>query len=79
MKSATRRSASVDHTFDTHHDPCADGDAAAAVRVRHNVTEADAEERDSYQPHGVQQVGVVFVVKPKDYGRLTYTFIFLTL
>lgn len=48
----------------TYHDAGADGDASAAVRVRHYVTEPHAEEGDGYQPHGVQQVGMVFVVEP---------------
>lgn len=48
----------------TYHDTCTDCDAPAAVGVRHDVTEADTQERDRDQPHRVQQVGVLFIVKP---------------
>ncbi len=39
-----------------------DGDAAAAVRVGHDVTVADGQERDGNEPHGVEEVGVVLVM-----------------
>ena len=49
---------------DTDHHAGGDGDAPAAVGVGHNVPVADAEEGDGYQPHRVQQVGVLLVVVP---------------
>ena len=36
----------------------------ATVGVRNDVSVADAEEGDGYQPHRVQQVGVLLVVVP---------------
>ena len=48
--------------FETHHDACSDGDTSTAVRVGHNVSVADAQERDGDEPHGVEQVGVLLVV-----------------
>ena len=49
---------------ESHHHAGGDGDAPAAVCVRHDVPVADAEEGDGYQPHGVQQVGVLLVMIP---------------
>ena len=46
----------------TYHDAGADGDAASAVRVGHDVAVADRQERDRQQPHRVEQVLVLHVV-----------------
>ena len=54
----------LDSNLPTHHHPRGDGNAAAAVSVRHDVAVTDAEECDGYEPHGVQQVGVLLVVVP---------------
>ena len=39
-----------------YQDSCADGHAPAAVRVRHDVTVADRQERYRYHPHRVQEI-----------------------
>lgn len=48
----------------THHDTSCDSDTSTAVRVGHDVTVADAQERDGDQPHRVEQIGVFLVVIP---------------
>ena len=55
----------LDSSLGTHHHPRGDGNAAAAVSVRHDVAVTDAEESDGYEPHGVQQVGVLLVMVPE--------------
>ena len=54
-------------SVDTDHHAGGDGDAPAAVGVGHDVPVADAEEGDGYQPHRVQQVGVLLVMVPAWY------------
>ena len=49
---------------ETHHNAGGDGNAAAAVRVGHDVAVADAQEGDGDEPHGVEQVGMLLVVVP---------------
>lgn len=48
----------------TYHHAASEGDASSAVSFGHNVSVADAEERDRRQPHGVKEVGVLGVVEP---------------
>lgn len=47
-----------------HHDARADRNAPSTVRVRNNISEANAQESDRYQPHGIKQVCVFFIVEP---------------
>ena len=46
----------------THHHACRHSNAPSTVRVGDYITIADAEERYGYQPHCVEQVGVLLVV-----------------
>ena len=46
----------------THHHACSHSNAPSTVRVGDDITIADAEERYGYQPHCVEQVGVLLVV-----------------
>ena len=48
----------------TYHHARGHSYAPAAVGVRNNVSVPHAQEGDGYQPHGVQQVGVLLVVVP---------------
>ena len=50
---------------DSYHHAGGDGDAPAAVCVRHDVPVAHAEEGDGDEPHGVQQVGVLLIMIPE--------------
>ena len=55
----------------THHHACRHSNAPSTVRVGDYITIADAEERYGYQPHCVEQVGVLLVVisdERKDQG-----------
>ena len=47
-----------------HHHAGGHSDPPAAVGVGDDVTVADAEEGDGYQPHGVQEVSVLLVMVP---------------
>ena len=46
----------------THHHAGRDRDSPSTVRVGDNITIAYAQESDGYQPHCVQQVGVLLIV-----------------
>ena len=46
----------------TYHHASRHSYASSTVRVGHNITIADAEKRYGYQPHRVEQVGVLLVV-----------------
>lgn len=48
----------------TYHDSGAYSYSSSAVSVRHNVTEAHRQEGDGNEPHGIQEVGVLLVMKP---------------
>ena len=48
----------------TYHHACGYSNTPTTVGVRNNVSVPHAEEGDGYQPHGVQQVGVLLVVVP---------------
>ena len=50
---------------DSYHHAGGDGDAPAAVCVRHDVAVAHTEEGDGDEPHGVQQVGVLLIMIPE--------------
>lgn len=54
----------IQGSLNTHHYTGGHGNTSTAVSVRHNVTEADAQEGYGYQPHGVQEVRVLLVVEP---------------
>ena len=49
---------------ETYHHARGHRNPPATVGVRNDVSVADTEEGDGYQPHGVQQVGVFLVVVP---------------
>ena len=48
-----------------HHHASGHSDPPATVGVGDDVTVADAEEGDGYQPHGVQEVSVLLVMIPE--------------
>ena len=48
----------------THHDARADRNAPSTIRVRNNISKANAQESDRYQPHSIKQVCVFFIVEP---------------
>lgn len=50
----------------TYHDTRADCYSSATVRVRDYVSKPNTQERDGDEPHGVEEVGMIFVVKPED-------------
>jgi len=50
----------------SYHYASGDRNATTAVSVWHYVSEAHAQERDRYEPHGVQQVSVIFIMKPTE-------------
>lgn len=50
----------------SYHYAGGDRNATTAVSVWHYVSEAHAQERDRYEPHGVQQVSVIFIMKPTE-------------
>ena len=52
------------HNNKTYHHARGHRYTPATVGVRNDVSVADAEEGDGYQPHRVQQVGVFLVVVP---------------
>lgn len=47
-----------------YHHPGGDSYTSTAVCVGHNVTEADAQESDGDEPHGVEEICVFLVVEP---------------
>ena len=53
---------SLSERLTTHHHACRHSNAPSTVRVGDDITIADAEERYGYQPHCVEQVGVLLVV-----------------
>jgi len=50
----------------SYHYAGGDRNATTAVSVWHYVSEAHAQERDRYEPHGVQQVSVIFIMIPTE-------------
>ena len=59
---------------ETYHHARGHRNPPATVGVRNNVAVSDAEEGDGYQPHGVQQVGVLLVVVPGQLVRQSVLF-----
>lgn len=51
-------------TFYSYHHSGGDSYTSTAVCVGHNVTEADAQESDGDEPHGVEEICVFLVVEP---------------
>ena len=48
----------------THHHAGGDGDPSPAVGVGDDISVPHTEEGDGYQPHGVEEVGVLLVMVP---------------